>query len=259
MAAEGVQKCTKIPRDKTIPIDEFVYFKGMRYTHLGAGVSGITYISDNLINGEKHLIKIVPYEGKVQKKMERIDNTRFTNEVAYQKMAANKGLGPIVYEFSRYGVNLSDSDLFTFIGNSYFCQYLVINYIEMEYYNPDDGWRQLLPHELITDDHEDGVRHLMWRLINEAGVVNLEDVDAHIFYNEEHGYRMIDYDHATIVGNKDKDELLRKVLTKLRLQYNNANGDVNKRRKMGGSRKRNIKGKKRSHHTKKHRSTRANR
>lgn len=71
MAAEGVQKCTKIPIDETIPMDEFVYFKGMRYTHLGAGVSGITYISDDLINGEKHLIKIVPYEGNVQKRTKK--------------------------------------------------------------------------------------------------------------------------------------------------------------------------------------------
>lgn len=255
MAAEGVQKCTKIPRDKTIPMDEFVYFKGMRYTHLGAGVSGITYISDDLIDGKIHLIKIVPYESNVQKRTKRIVNTRFTNEVAYQNMAANKDLGPKVYEFSRYGVNLSDSDLFKFIGNSYFCQYSFINYIEMEYYNPDDGWRQLLPWELTTDDHEDGVRHFMWRLINEAGVVNLEDVAAHIFYNEEHGYRMIDYDHAIFVGNKDKDELLQDIFTKLGLQDN---GAVKKSRKIGGSRRLKMKGKQKSHRTKKRRTTRVN-
>lgn len=97
----------------------------------------------------------------------------------------------------------------------------------------------------------------MWRLIYEAGVVNLEDVAAHIFYNEEHGYRMIDYDHATIVGNKNKDELLQQVFTKLGLQYNGANGTngtVKKRRKMGGSRR--MKGKKRSYHTKKRKTNR---
>jgi hypothetical protein len=254
MATEGVQKCSKIPMDETIPMDEFVIFKGMRYVHLGAGVSGITYISDDLIEGNKHLIKIVPYDGKVQKNRKRIVNTRFTNEVAYQNMAARKGLGPKVYEFSRYGVNPSDSDLFRFIDHSYFCQYAFINYMEMEYYNPDDGWRQLLPWELTTDDHEDGVRHFMWRLIYEAGVVNLEDVASHIFYNEEHGYRMIDYDHAMIVGNKDKDELLQNILTKLGLQDNNA---VKKSRKMGGTRRIRMNNKKSSRHTKKRRTNRS--
>ena len=123
----------------------------------------------------------------------------------------------------------------------------------MEYYNPEDGWRQLLPWELTTDDHEDGVRHLMWRLIHEAGVVNVEDVAAHIFYNEEHGYRMIDYDNAIIVGKKDKEELLEHALIKLGLQDNE---DIKRRRKMGGSRRRKTKSKKRSYLTKKHRTNR---
>jgi len=252
MSENTVGKCNKIPKNSSIVMDEFIYFKGMKYEFVGAGVSGMTYVSNSVIDGKKLLIKIVPYEGVTPKGKTKIINTRFTNEVAFQNLAALKGLGPTVYEYSPKGIKLStDNCPFEFIVNSYFCQYEIINYIVMEYYG--NGWTQLLPWQLSLPEHKDGVRELMRRLIYEAGIVNIHDVQAHIFFSEQEGYRMIDYDHAEFVGNMNetpKRELLHTVLEKLELQNNGVNNINNSRRKKNFSRggyarrtKKNIKNK----------------
>jgi hypothetical protein len=120
----------------------------------------------------------------------------------------------------------------------------------MEYYG--NGWTQLLPWQLSLPEHKDGVRELMRRLIYEAGIINIHDVQAHIFFSEQEGYRMIDYDHAEFVRNMKETPkiILDKVLKKLELQNNAVNNINNSRRKKNFKRggysrriKKNIKNK----------------
>jgi hypothetical protein len=205
MAENSFRRCVTVTSKNPYgENDEEIMFKGDKYVWCGSGVSGRTYISlyPLMINGknEKRLIKIIPYYED-----EPYDKLRFENEIQLQTMAANKGLGPKIYEYGM-DINLHSQDCpFQFQAhNSSYCQFSKMNYILMEYYDKDNKWKQLKYFEIKS--HENGVCLLMNQLVNEVGIINTIDPAAHIFYHPVHGYRMIDYDAAERIENKDKDK-----------------------------------------------------
>jgi hypothetical protein len=187
-------RCTRVRnRNRNEPADEAVVFKGQTYTWCGCGVSGHAYLSEP--NGNpRRMLKIIPTE-------EDSDVAPFLNEVDCQKKAAAHELGPAVYD-SGVKVPLQDPQgPFEFLTpESHFCQFAVVNFILMDYYDKNDGWKQLPAYSL--DSHRVGIIKLLDDLVNRAEVINLMDPRSHFFYHPIHGYRMIDYGAAVPVLDK---------------------------------------------------------
>jgi hypothetical protein len=233
------RRCDRITaKNKYGENDEYIIFNNEKYVWCGCGVSGRAYVSINPIriqnkNGEyrdkKCILKIMPFYDD-----EIYNVNRFDNEVNTQRKAAEHNIGPTIYDFGK-NINIhSDDSPFEFKENSHYCQFNKLHYILMEYYDKNDGWKQLKAFEL--KNHTNGLCSFVKKMVKYAGIVNLTDPAAHFFYHPVYGYRMIDYDAVVDIKlnnslkNKNDNDILKEIEESLLIKCSVKFGPVTRSR-----------------------------
>lgn len=185
------------PHDPYAELDEFIQFKGNLYTWSGAGQYGRAYSSVEALEiqgtneRKKLLIKLIPYLPDPNNTERQV---QFDKEVELQTRAAQHQCGPIMYETGKEILLHSPDSPFQFQPNSPYCHYTHANYMLMEYYDKEDGWRSLPSYEMIGN--KSMCDFIVNRLYHIARVVASRDAGGHFFYHPQKGHRMIDYGQA---------------------------------------------------------------
>jgi len=145
------------------------------YEFLNSGATSLVYFN----KASNRVVKII--RGSEYESSEFIQKCE--KEVAYQSRAAYFGLAPKIFHSGF--INKNDSFLYPDDKIPYY-------YILMENLSEDNGWEQAYANEnleLFCSFIND--------LVDKAGIINIEDPDAHFFYNErEDRLLMIDYDRC---------------------------------------------------------------
>lgn len=261
LMAAAYQVCqSHPPHDPNAEFDEFIQFKGNLYTWSGAGQYGRAYSSVEPLEiqgaanqRQKVLIKLMPYLSDPNN-AER--QAQFDKEVELQMRAAQHQCGPVLYETGT-GILLHSPDSpFQFQPNSPYCHYTHANYMLMEYYDRNEGWTSLPAYRIIGNTSL--CDFIVNRLYTLARVVVSRDAAGHFFFHPQKGYRMIDYGQAELAENVPMRDFLEQIKESLTLdcvKSPSSYGKVKtqKNKKNPYSKKKPIKGGKRTQRKRKHR------
>jgi hypothetical protein len=145
------------------------------YEFLNSGATSLVYFN----KASNRVVKII--RGSEYDTNEFIQKCE--KEVAYQSRAAYFGLAPKIFHSGF--INKNDSFLYPDDKIPYY-------YILMENLSEDNGWEQA-----YANENPELFCSFINDLVDKAGIINIEDPDAHFFYNErEDRLLMIDYDRC---------------------------------------------------------------
>jgi hypothetical protein len=145
------------------------------YEFLNSGATSLVYFN----KASNRVVKII--RGSEYESSEFIQKCE--KEVAYQSRAAYFGLAPKIFHSGF--INKNDSFLYPDDKIPYY-------YILMENLSEDNGWEQA-----YATENPELFCSFINDLVDKAGIINIEDPDAHFFYNErEDRLLMIDYDRC---------------------------------------------------------------
>lgn len=145
------------------------------YEFLNSGATSLVYFN----KASNRVVKII--RGSEYESNEFIQKCE--KEVAYQSRAAYFGLAPKIFHSGF--INKNDSFLYPDDKIPYY-------YILMENLSEDNGWEQA-----YATENPELFCSFINDLVDKAGIINIEDPDAHFFYNErEDRLLMIDYDRC---------------------------------------------------------------
>jgi hypothetical protein len=145
------------------------------YEFLNSGATSLVYFN----KASNRVVKII--RGSEYESTEFIQKCE--KEVAYQSRAAYFGLAPKIFHYGF--INKNDSFLYPDDKIPYY-------YILMENLSEDNGWEQA-----YANENPELFCSFINALVDKAGIINIEDPDAHFFYNErEDRLLMIDYDRC---------------------------------------------------------------
>jgi hypothetical protein len=145
------------------------------YEFLNSGATSLVYFN----KASNRVVKII--RGSEYDTNEFIQKCE--KEVAYQSRAAYFGLAPKIFHSGF--INKNDSFLYPDDKIPYY-------YILMENLSEDNGWEQA-----YATENPELFCSFINDLVDKAGIINIEDPDAHFFYNEsEDRLLMIDYDRC---------------------------------------------------------------
>ena len=145
------------------------------YEFLNSGATSLVYFN----KASNRVVKII--RGSEYESSEFIQKCE--KEVAYQSRAAYFGLAPKIFHSGF--INKNDSFLYPDDKIPYY-------YILMENLSEDNGWEQA-----YANENPELFCSFINDLVDKAGIINIEDPDAHFFYNErEDRLLMIDYDRC---------------------------------------------------------------